>query len=59
MRRETICIQGGYNPWNGDPRAANFFAIFNLCNAGDHLVSTSAIYGGTFNLIAVTLLKCT
>lgn len=119
MKKETICIQGGYKPGNAEPRqvpiiqsttfkfdtcefmgklfnleaagyfytrlsnptndyvakkiteleggvagmltssgqAANFFAVFNLCNAGDHLISTSAIYGGTFNLFAVTLKK--
>lgn len=36
-------------------QAANFFAIFNICSAGDHVVSSSAIYGGTFNLFSVTL----
>ena len=115
----TICVQGGYTPDNGEPRqipiiqsttfkydtademgalfdleasgyfysrlqnptcdhvaakiaeleggaagmltssgqAANFFALFNICNAGDHIVSSSSIYGGTFNLIAVTMAK--
>ena len=38
-------------------QAANFFAIFNICNAGDHVVASSAIYGGTFNLFNVTLRK--
>lgn len=38
-------------------QAANFFAVFNICGAGDHIVSSSAIYGGTFNLFAVTLKK--
>ncbi len=119
MKKETICVQGGYVPGNAEPRqvpiiqsttfkfdtcefmgklfnleetgyfytrlsnptndyvakkiteleggtagmltssgqAANFFAIFNLCNTVDHLISTSAIYGGTFNLLAVTLKK--
>lgn len=38
-------------------QAANFFAIFNICECGDHLVCSSSIYGGTFNLIAVTLKK--
>ena len=38
-------------------QAANFFALFNICNAGDHIVSSSSIYGGTFNLIAVTMAK--
>ena len=119
MKKETICIQGGYNPQNKDPRqvpiiqsttfkfdtcefmgklfdleeagyfytrlsnptndyvakklteleggtagmltssgqAASFFSIFNLCSAGDHLVSTGSLYGGTYNLISVTLKK--
>lgn len=38
-------------------QAANFFAIFNICEKGDHIVASSAIYGGTFNLIGVTLKK--
>ena len=116
---ETLCVQGGYTPGNGEPRqipivqsttfkyatsedmgklfdleasgyfysrlqnptcdavaakicaleggsaamltssgqAANFFALFNLCSCGDHIVSSSSIYGGTFNLIAVTMAK--
>ena len=115
----TLCVQGGYTPGNGEPRqipiiqsttfkydtadgmgklfdleaegyfysrlqnptcdrvaakitaleggaagmltssgqAANFFALFNICNAGDPIVSSSSIYGGTFNLIAVTMAK--
>ncbi|MEA4814812.1 MAG: O-acetylhomoserine aminocarboxypropyltransferase/cysteine synthase family protein [Oscillospiraceae bacterium] len=119
MTRETICVQGGYKPGNGEPRqipivqsttfryatseemgklfdleadgyfytrlqnptndhvaakiaeleggtaamltssgqAANFFALFNICSCGDHIVASSAIYGGTFNLIAVTMAK--
>ena len=119
MNRDTICVQGGYTPGNGEPRqipiiqsttfkyatsedmgklfdleadgyfysrlqnptcdlvakkiceleggtaamltssgqAANFFALFNLCEAGDHIVASSTIYGGTFNLISVTMKK--
>ena len=38
-------------------QAANFFAIFNICECGDHLICSSSIYGGTFNLIGVTLPK--
>ena len=119
MNRDTICVQGGYTPGNGEPRqipiiqsttfkyatsedmgklfdleadgyfysrlqnptcdmvakkiceleggtaamltssgqAANFFALFNLCEAGDHIVASSTIYGGTFNLISVTMAK--
>ena len=36
-------------------QAANFFALFNICQCGDHIVSSSSIYGGTYNLIAVTM----
>ena len=38
-------------------QAANFFALFNIANCGDHIVSSSSIYGGTFNLISVTMAK--
>lgn len=116
---ETICVQGGWKPKNGEPRvlpiyqsttfkyssteemadlfdlkadgyfytrlanptndavaakineleggvgcvltssgqAANFYAIFNICQAGDHFITSNTIYGGTFNLFGVTLKK--
>ena len=38
-------------------QAANFFAIFNICESGDHFIASSAIYGGTYNLFAVTMAK--
>lgn len=38
-------------------QAANFFALFNICEAGSHIVASSSIYGGTFNLIEVTMKK--
>lgn len=38
-------------------QAANFFAIFNICEAGDHFIASSAIYGGTYNLFGVTMKK--
>ena len=38
-------------------QAANFFALFNICECGSHIVCSSSIYGGTFNLIAVTMKK--
>ncbi len=38
-------------------QAANFFAMFNICECGSHIVASSSIYGGTFNLIAVTMAK--
>ena len=119
MKINSICVQGGYTPGNGEPRqipiiqsttfkydtsedmgklfdleasgyfytrlqnptndhvaakitqmeggtagmltssgqAANFYALFNICSCGDHIVSSSTIYGGTFNLISVTMKK--
>ncbi|MDD6066133.1 MAG: aminotransferase class I/II-fold pyridoxal phosphate-dependent enzyme, partial [Firmicutes bacterium] len=38
-------------------QAATFYAVFNICEAGDHVICTSAIYGGTLNLLGVTLKK--
>ena len=117
LRTETLCIQAGYNPGNGEPRqipiiqsttfkyatsedmgklfdleaegyfysrlanptcdmvaakicaleggsaamltssgqAANFLTIFNIASCGDHVVASSAIYGGSFNLLSVTM----
>ncbi len=117
MKIDSICVQGGYTPGNGEPRqipiiqsttfkydtsedmgrlfdleasgyfytrlqnptndyvaakiaqleggaagmltssgqAANFYALFNICSCGDHIVSSSTIYGGTYNLISVTM----
>lgn len=119
MKLDTICVQGAYEPKNGEPRvipivqsttfkydssdemgdlfdlkksgyfysrlqnptcdwaagkitmleggvagmltssgqAANFYAVFNIAQAGDHVVSSFAIYGGTFNLFNVTMRK--
>jgi len=116
---ETLCVQGGYTPKNGEPRqipiiqsttfkydtsedmgklfdleasgyfytrlanptndavankiceleggtaamltssgqAANFYAVFNIATCGDHVISSSSIYGGTYNLFAVTMKK--
>lgn len=117
MNMDSICVQGGYTPGNGEPRqipivqsttfkydtsedmgklfdleasgyfytrlqnptndhvaakicqleggtaamltssgqAATFYALFNICSAGDHIVSSSSIYGGSYNLISVTM----
>lgn len=38
-------------------QAANFFALFNICECGSHIIASSSIYGGTFNLISVTMKK--
>lgn len=119
MNKGTICVQGGWNPSNGEPRvlpiyqsttfkydssehmgklfdleesgyfytrlqnptndcvadkiakleggvagmltasgqAANYYAVFNICECGDHVVMSSKMYGGTFNLLTVTMKK--
>ena len=119
QKLNTICVQGGYTPKNGEPRilpiyqsttykydsieqmgrlfdlsesgyfytrlqnptndavaakicaleggaaamltssgqAATFYSLFNICGEGDHIVASSAIYGGSFNLISVTMAK--
>ena len=36
-------------------QAATFFAVFNICSAGDHLICSAAVYGGTYNLLAITM----
>ena len=38
-------------------QAANFYAVFNICNAGDHFICSSTVYGGTSNLFVVTMKK--
>lgn len=54
-----ICaLEGGVaGMLTGSGQAANFYAVFNIAQAGDHIVSSSAIYGGTFNLFNVTMKK--
>lgn len=54
-----ICaLEGGVaGMLTGSGQAANFYAVFNIAKAGDHIVSSSAIYGGTYNLFNVTMRK--
>ena len=56
---QKICaLEGGVAAMlTSSGQAANFFAVFNICEAGDHFVASSALYGGTYNLFAVTLKK--
>ncbi|MDD3077961.1 MAG: O-acetylhomoserine aminocarboxypropyltransferase/cysteine synthase [Paludibacter sp.] len=55
---KIAALEGGVGAMlTSSGQAASFYAIFNICSAGDHFVCTSAIYGGTFNLFAVTLEK--
>mgnify|MGYP001167327764 FL=1 len=55
---KIAALEGGVGAMlTASGQAANFFAILNICNAGDHLVCSSSIYGGTYNLFGVTLKK--
>lgn len=55
---KIAALEGGVGAMlTSSGQAATFYAIFNIASAGDHIVSASAIYGGTFNLFAVTLKK--
>lgn len=56
---EKICqMEGGVAAMlTSSGQAANFFAVFNICEAGDHFIASSSIYGGTFNLFGVTMKK--
>ena len=51
-------LEGGFaGMLTSSGQAANFFAVFNICEAGDHFISSSSIYGGTYNLFGVTMAK--
>lgn len=51
-------LEGGYaGMLTCSGQAANFFAVFNICEAGDHFIASNSIYGGTFNLFGVTFKK--
>lgn len=56
---EKICaLEGGVAAMlTSSGQAANFYAIFNICEAGDHFIASSSIYGGTFNLFGTTMKK--
>lgn len=58
VSRKIAQFEGGVGvmlPSSG--HTANFYTVFNICNAGDHIVTSNEIYGGTFNLFGVTLAK--
>ena len=55
---KIAALEGGIGAMlTSSGQAANFYAIFNICQAGDHFVCSSTIYGGTYNLFGVTLKK--
>lgn len=59
MVAQKICaLEGGVAAMlTSSGQAANYFAVFNICEAGDHVVLSSTVYGGTFNLLTVTMKK--
>ncbi len=59
MVAKKICaLEGGCAAMlTSSGQAANFYAVFNICEAGDHFISSSSIYGGTYNLFGVTMKK--
>ena len=56
---EKICeLEGGVAAMlTSSGQAANYYAVFNICEAGDHVVMSATVYGGTFNLITCTMKK--
>ncbi len=59
MVAENICeLEGGVAAMlTSSGQAANYYAVFNICETGDHVVLSSTVYGGTFNLLTVTMKK--
>ena len=56
--KKLAALEGGVaGMLTSSGQAANFFAIFNICEAGDHFIASSSIYGGTYNLFFVTMAK--
>lgn len=58
VARKIAQLEGGVGcVLTSSGQAANFYAVFNICEAGDHIVASNEIYGGTFNLFGVTMKK--
>lgn len=58
VAKKICALEGGVGAMlTSSGQAANFYAIFNICQAGDHFITSNTIYGGTFNLFGVTLKK--
>ena len=58
VAKKIAQLEGGVGAMlTSSGQAANFYAIFNICQAGDHFITANTIYGGTFNLFGVTLKK--
>ena len=64
VARKIAALEGGVGAvLTSSGQAANFYAVFNICEAGDHIIASNEIYGGTYNLFGVTLkrlgIECT
>lgn len=58
VARKIAALEGGIGAMlTSSGQAANFYAAFNICSAGDHIVASNEIYGGTYNLFGVTMKK--
>ena len=58
VARKIAALEGGVGAvLTSSGQAANFYAIFNICSAGDHFITSNTIYGGTYNLFGVTMKK--
>ncbi|MEF2620517.1 MAG: O-acetylhomoserine aminocarboxypropyltransferase/cysteine synthase family protein, partial [Xylanibacter rarus] len=58
VAKKIASLEGGVGAMlTSSGQAANFYAVFNICEAGDHIVTSNEIYGGTYNLFGVTMKK--
>lgn len=58
VAKKICALEGGVGAMlTSSGQAANFYALFNICQAGDHFITSNEIYGGTFNLFGVTMKK--
>ena len=58
VAKKIAALEGGIGAvLTSSGQAANFYAVLNICEAGDHIITSNTIYGGTFNLFGVTLKK--
>jgi len=58
VAKKIAALEGGVGAvLTSSGQAANFYAVFNICEAGDHIVTSNEIYGGTYNLFGVTMKK--
>ena len=58
VAKKICALEGGVGAMlTSSGQAANFYAVFNICQAGDHFITSNNIYGGTYNLFGVTMKK--